>query len=36
MNGDRNKLSVFVDESGSFLFPDTESRFYIIGIDNLC
>ena len=32
MNGNRNKLSVFVDESGSFLFPDSDSRFYIIGM----
>ena len=31
-NGDINKLSVFVDESGSFLFPDSDSRFYIIGM----
>jgi hypothetical protein len=26
------KLSVFVDESGSFLYPDRDSRFYIIGM----
>ena len=25
-------LSVFVDESGNFCFPDAESRFYIIGM----
>ena len=25
-------LSVFVDESGRFLHPDSESRFYIIGM----
>ena len=25
-------LSIFVDESGNFRFPDTESRFYIIGM----
>ena len=31
-NGDINKLSVFVDESGSFPFPDSDSRFYIIGM----
>ena len=23
-------LSVFVDESGNFRFPDSESRFYIV------
>ncbi len=27
-----NILSIFVDESGSFKFPDSESRFYIMGI----
>lgn len=26
------KLSIFVDESGSFLYPDRDSRFYIIGM----
>ena len=25
-------LSVFVDESGNFCFPDSESRFYILGM----
>lgn len=25
-------LSVFVDESGRFLYPDAESRFYIVGM----
>ena len=25
-------LSVFVDESGRFLHPDNDSRFYIIGM----
>ena len=25
-------LSVFVDESGNFRFPDSESRFYIVGM----
>jgi len=25
-------LSVFVDESGRFLYPDTDSRFYIVGM----
>jgi len=28
----RSKLSVFVDESGSFLYPDNGSRFYVIGM----
>ena len=27
-----NKLSIFVDESGSFLYPDHDSRFYVIGM----
>ena len=25
-------LSIFVDESGRFQFPDTNSRFYILGL----
>ena len=25
-------LSIFVDESGNFSFPDRESRFYIVGM----
>ena len=25
-------LSIFVDESGTFSFPDRESRFYIVGM----
>ena len=25
-------LSVFVDESGKFLYPDAQSRFYIVGM----
>lgn len=28
----QQKLSVFVDESGSFLYPDYDSRFYVIGM----
>ena len=28
----KRKLSVFVDESGSFLYPDSDSRFYVIGM----
>ena len=30
MSTTKNKLSVFVDESGSFLYPDSTSRFYVI------
>ena len=29
---DAKTLSIFVDESGNFSLPDTESRFYIIGM----
>ena len=25
-------LSIFVDESGRFQFPDADSRFYILGL----
>ena len=25
-------LSVFVDESGKFQYPDSDSRFYIVGL----
>ncbi len=32
MENNARKLSVFVDESGSFLYPDRDSRFYIIGM----
>lgn len=32
MSTTKNKLSVFVDESGSFLYPDSTSRFYVIGM----
>lgn len=32
MEDNARKLSVFVDESGSFLYPDRDSRFYIIGM----
>jgi hypothetical protein len=31
-NKDQQKLSVFVDESGSFLYPDNDSCFYVIGM----
>lgn len=31
MENHARKLSVFVDESSSFLYPDRDSRFYIIG-----
>ena len=28
----KKTLSVFVDESGRFLYPDDDSRFYIVGM----
>ena len=28
----KKTLSIFVDESGRFLYPDGESRFYILGL----
>ena len=31
MKGDKI-LSVFVDESGMFKYPDPDSRFYIVGL----
>ena len=32
MKSNQQKLSIFVDESGSFLYPDNDSRFYVIGM----
>ena len=29
---DNKVLSVFVDESGKFQYPDLHSRFYIVGM----
>ena len=28
----RKTLSIFVDESGKLLYPDSQSRFYIVGM----
>ena len=28
----KKTLSIFVDESGNFQYPDKDSRFYIIGM----